>query len=403
MLRLACCVGLVLLVACDGSSPASPDAAPAAPDAAPGTPDATPPPDAGAPDATPPPDAAPFVMSGPINLTHDTLTAGRTCAEAPQWSVVSLAATTATLSSAPLGDCLAAGDEVLLLDLQGTPSANANVGEWELLVVASVAGDVVTFAAARQQHYGAEAGSDTGIGTGDADQKVALVRVPRYGALTVAAEAVVTADAWDGRQGGVVALRAESIQVDGSLSAARLGYRGGRWSQDSSDCTQNVQTESGESFTGPPIVGAQANGGGAGGIVAAEGPLYNANSPISPSAGHATAGEPGLNSNGRTLGEPGLAYGQPGGARLTLGSGASGNLTCTFENEVPILSPPPNDHRAGGIVVVLGGEVKVGASGAITATPIDAVRDVAASGGYVYLRGTPLAVGVGRVLSLIKI
>ena len=55
------------------------------------------------------------------------------------------------------------------------------------------------------------------------------------------------------------------------------------------------------------------------------------------------------------------------------------------------------DIRAGGIVLLLVGKLEVGAAGAITATPPDPSRDVAPSGGYVYVRGTTLSVGDGRV------
>ncbi len=384
--------GLLLLVACDDATPAAVDAAvdvdAASVDAALI--------DAGSIDAAGF-DAAPFTIGGEVNLTTAVLSAGRTCGEAPQYAVTGLSATSATLATAPVDDCLAAFDEVLLINLQGTPEASVNVGQWELLEVASVADHTVTFRAAKARSYGSVLDSDSGIGTGASDQKVVLVRVPRYGALTIAADAVVTAEAWNGNSGGVLALRADSIQVDGTLSAARLGYRGGRWSQDGGDCTQNIPTEAGESISGPAVASATANSGGAGGTAAADGPGYNANSPISPSAGHATAGEPGQNANGRTLGEPGQAYGQPGAARLTMGSGAPGNLTCTNENSFPILSLPPSDHRAGGIVVVLANRVTVAESGAVSATPVDAVRDTASSGGYVYLRGATVDVGDERV------
>ena len=174
---------------------------------------------------------------------------GRTCAEAPEFSVTALAATSATLGSAPADDCLAPGDEVLLINLQGAGDKTDNVGNWELLTIKSLANAKVTFTAPKQRTYGDPADTDAAIGTGAQAQKVALVRVPHFGALTIADGQTLTAAAWDGALGGVVALRAVSLDVAGTISAAGLGYRSGRWSTDNSDCDDNVTTEAGESIS----------------------------------------------------------------------------------------------------------------------------------------------------------
>jgi hypothetical protein len=49
-------------------------------------------------------------------------------AESPSFALSSLASTHAELALAPDSDCLNAGDEVLLINLQGTPQATENVG-----------------------------------------------------------------------------------------------------------------------------------------------------------------------------------------------------------------------------------------------------------------------------------
>lgn len=98
----------------------------------------------------------------------------RTCADIVSYSVTGLAGTSATVTPSPTPDCLAAGDEVLLLDAQGSAGAVDNVGNYELLTVAGVSGDTVSFSQTRTRSYGAAAGSDAGVGTGASDQKVIL-------------------------------------------------------------------------------------------------------------------------------------------------------------------------------------------------------------------------------------
>jgi hypothetical protein len=323
------------------------------------------------------------------NLTTATVTPGRTCADAPQFAVAALGDADATLASAPAAGCLGPSDEVLLIDLQGTSASNDGVGNWELLVVDQVDDARVAFTTPKTRIYD---GADDGIG----DQKVALIRVPSFGDLTVGAGAVVTANRWNGATGGVVALRAGSMRVAGSISAAGLGYRGGRWSQDDADCNDDLPTEAGESISGRGGATTARNVGGSGGLSAVSGVSYNSNTPICASAGHAEPGQPGVNPVGRVIGEPGGTYGTPDGTRLTMGSGPGGNLTCAGFWGSPRYVDEPW-VLAGGIVLLLVDELTVAPSGSISATPPDQYRDVAGSGGYVLIRGGDLALGENRV------
>lgn len=335
------------------------------------------------------------LIDGAVDLSSDPLGPGRVCAEAPAYAVAALTAHVATLSAAPDADCLASGDEVLLINLQGSPANHDNVGNWELLVIESIEGADVTFTANKTRFYGAASGSDQGIGSGATDQKVALIRVPRFGSLTVAETGVISAAPWDGSRGGVIALRAARLDVQGHVDASTLGYRSGRWSQDGPDCDDNLATYAGESISGPGIATTLRNVGGPGGISAQNDISFHSNSPISATPGHAQPGEPGINPNSRTLGEPGEAYGSGDGTRLTMGSAAGGNVTCT--NEVTEPRYIDLDLRAGGIVLLLVDELTIGTNGSISATPPDAFRDVAFAGGYVYVRGTTLDVGMDRI------
>src|SRR5690606_4419287 len=126
-----------------------------------------------------------LVVSSAINLNAYNSNA-RTCADggdAVHYSVVGLTSTSATLSSEVSAGCLVAGDEVLLINLQGTSSAFGNVGNWETLVVQSVSASTVTFSSAKTRFYG-DASDDSNIGTASTQQRVMLQRVPNYDEVT---------------------------------------------------------------------------------------------------------------------------------------------------------------------------------------------------------------------------
>ena len=120
--------------------------------------------------------------------------------------------------------------------------------------------------------------------------KAQLVRVPRYRKVTVqpakdaTARGILTASPWNGSTGGVLALHADTISVDGEIDVSGTGFRGGR----SNAGTGNVAVdqvayrstavttgaEQGESIAGAQADydalggrygrGAPANGGGGG-------------------------------------------------------------------------------------------------------------------------------------------
>jgi hypothetical protein len=339
------------------------------------------------------------VVSANVNLSLDSLTTGRDCAESIAYSVLSLSGSTATLAGAPAAGCLAPDDEVLLINLQGTPSEHNNVGHWELLRIGTLTDADVTFTSAVARRYGTGV-SNAGLGTTPATQRVALVRVPRFGRLVVSEGVTLTANAWDGALGGVLALRAAQLDVAGSISAATLGYRGGRWSEDDITCSDSIQTEAGESIGGRGIATTLRNLGASGGIGAGSS-SFNSDNVVVATPGHSQAGEPGFNPRGRTIGEVGAAYGAPDATALTLGSGPGGGLTCIADppGATPYLDEQTTG-RAGGIALLLADDLQIRPTGSITASPPDQTRDVAFAGGYVFLSGTSLSLGEGLVTAL---
>jgi hypothetical protein len=333
-------------------------------------------------------------IAGTKNLSVDSLTPGRSCAEAVAYSVTALGQGSATLGAAVAAGCLGAGDLLLLINEQGTAGATVNVGNYEILKVASVAGNVVTFASPKSFFYGSAAGSDANIGTAPNQQKVVLQRLPVFGNLSIPAGAVLTVNPWDGLKGGVLAFRAADVAIAGSLTAAGKGYRTGGYNIDDSSCSDNLTTENGESVSGPPTQTTAANSGGSGGLAGGSGISYNGNTPLSASAGHANAGQLGQNPNGRTIGPPGAAYGSGDGTNLTMGSGSGGNLTCQVGSYAPYIGARSNG--AGGIIAVFANSISVAAGGSINASGLNGSR-TPASGGYVLLRANTLSLGASLV------
>jgi len=332
------------------------------------------------------------VDGGVINMSTVEVTPGRTCPDSTFYSVAGVTSTSSTLSVTPGAGCIAAGDEVLLINLQGTATSTVNVGVYETLLAQSAIGTTVTFTTPKARFYGQDAGDDTNIGTGAGQQKVALVRVARFGALTISSGTTLTAQAWNGLTGGVVVVRANQLTLGGTLAATALGYLDGRWSQDDA-CTVSIQTESGESIDGPGTSTSVANVGGSGGLGAGTDSFYG-NNALGASAGHATAGQPGGDGQDRTLGAPGGAYGVGDGTNLTMGSGGGGALTCA--TGVPSTTLVSDGAAAGGIVLVLGGNVTVSPSGSIDANGYSQPR-CASSGGYVLVRGNVVSLGTSLV------
>ena len=186
----------------------------------------------------------------------------------------------ADLDSTTFGP-LAAGDLLLVVQMRGasintTNTINYgnvtslnNAGNYEYVGVQSVAGNVITLGCGTQNAY-------------TASGNVQIVRVPQVDNLTIGVGGSVTAPAWDGTRGGVVAVHATSnINVLGSVVADALGFRGGA----TDNSTGNGQTgyrgssplfgaEKGESIAGYQAIydalngrygrGAPANGGGGG-------------------------------------------------------------------------------------------------------------------------------------------
>jgi LruC domain-containing protein len=197
-----------------------------------------------------------ITISSTFNL-NTTPTGTRTFADGIAYRVSSLSVRTLDLGRAPNG--LAAGDRVMVINLQGTAGDTANVGNYELAEVESVGAQSILLRDPLQKSYGANL----------AAQKVVVQRVPRYQNVTIQSGGKITASAWDGLatdpagaagvRTGVVAFLVEqvlNIAAGGSIDASELGYRGG------------VSGVSGpETVSGFSTTGGGGGGGGSGGHV----------------------------------------------------------------------------------------------------------------------------------------
>jgi hypothetical protein len=306
-------------------------------------------------------------VSGVTNLATDN-SGTRTCADggdAVGYSVTLLDASTATLATAPAAGCLAPGDEVLLINLQGTAADFVNVGTYETLRVAAIALDSITFTQAKIHFYGTGSGDDMNIGTSPTTQRVMLQRVPNYLNVNVSALASLTGSSWNGVQGGVVFFRASAaVNIDGTLSMSGKGFSGGP-----NTTTVNTNGSQGESFNGLGTRFAPANvGAGGGGIGDGHGCVD-----YGTSGGGGGYGDPGSVGSHRCSGAGGGVYGDPRLKRLLLGSGGGSGGTDNFLGDNP---PGGFGGRGGGIIViatqqlnVTGSVIAAGAAGQGDPTP----------------------------------
>jgi hypothetical protein len=278
----------------------------------------------------------------------------RTCADGGDmvaYSVTALTSTTATLSASVSAGCLSAGDEVVLINLQGITGATGNVGNHELLIVDSVSGSTVTFKAAKTKLYG-DSTDDSNVGTARTNQRVVLQRVPSYRNVDVASGATLTGSAWDGVKGGVFAIRASgTVKVDGTLSMKGTGYAGG--AKVSAVNTGGIQ---GESLAGVGSTATTANGGGGGGG-------SGDSTTTTPCTTHGTAGGGGGYgaSGGNAVhtcgGLGGTTYGSSD--RLFLGSGGGSGGT---DNVMTVHPPSGLGGAGGGIVQILAPSLTINGS-----------------------------------------
>ena len=331
-------------------------------------------------------------FSSSVNINSTNSISGRSCADggdAVNYSVTALTSTTATLSSTPSSGCLASGDELLLINLEGTSSSTTNVGNYETIRVSSVSSNVVTFSTSKTKFYGDGASNDTNVGTASTNQRIMLQRIPNYTTVTVNNGGTITGSAWNGTNGGVVYFRANTsltVNSGGSISANALGYAIG---SDGSGCTYGNQ---GESFGGVGTRTTAANNGGGGGAQKENCPNGSFFASGGGGAGYGAAGTTGNAVSGGTAGTGGSSYGVADLSKLYLGSaggasGYGGGCCASFTS-----GPTPG----AGMVIVATNTLTV--AGTISANASNATcSGGGGTGGSILLSGNSVTVGTTLV------
>ncbi len=289
------------------------------------------------------------ISGAAFNINTDTKNTARNCPDAIAYSVIGLSASSAQVSPAPLSSCLKPGDEVLLINMQGTRIGGDryhNVGRYEFLQVSGITSSQVNFTTPKTGRYGALTNNDAGIGINPNQQRVMLVRVPNYNNVVV--NSTLTGSKWDGLKYGLIAFRVKgSLRGPGTIQMSGKGYRG--------NAVVGGEQSCGESYAG---VGGCMGGGLWGGVHrSADG-----------SAGaYATNGEASSVSVG------GLAYGVR--SLNALFPGSAGGWSGCGDNDDPCIESGAGGN-GGGIVYVLANSIDL--SGSIKA---DGAAGIARGGG----------------------
>ena len=201
--------------------------------------------------------------------------------------------------------------------------------------------------------------------------------IPNLQSLLITDGAVLTANPWNGDQGGRIVLKVQGtllVATGSSISVNGLGYRGGAHS--------NWQ---GESYDGTPDDTSNRNFGGGGG-----GTSSNSRYLPGGGGGYGTSGDDGLVGN-RNGGEGGATYGSESLEVLYLGSGGGGGASRRGD------APGGN---GGGAISLNAGRLQV--EGGIRASgnnggENDAAGGGGGSGGSIRLRVTSAILGTGNV------
>jgi large repetitive protein len=295
--------------------------------------------------------------------------------------------------------CFAAGDLIMVLQTTGLVPEPASgtagplslnddtnpVGRWEFARLASVTGSALVLTAPLVHSYAANV--------------TQVIKVPEYTDLTITGTGRVTALAWNGSVGGVIAFLANgtvTVNSGGQINASGAGFRGGQYVDDSSGelgclasemdraAPQGAQKGEGVAATRyvPPSTGRGNVANGAGGGV-----CYKAGGG---GGGNAGAGGQGGHSEGFVdgprpvggLGGVALAY-TPTRKHLLLLGGGGGAGHGSDTSGLP-------GGRGGGIIFIranqLAGAANINASGGSGGAAGSDGGSGGGAGGSVYLR-----------------
>lgn len=321
-------------------------------------------------------------------------------------------------------NALQPGDLLLIIQIQGASISGSdnpafgqitsynNCGNYEYAEVRSVSGPTtINLLCGLQKGY-------------TASGKVQVIRVPRYESLSVASAGSVTAPAWDGNTGGIVAIETnQNLSLNGSanINVSARGFRGGidpttdvsaYGVQEYATANPDFAAQKGESIAGWVNEydalggrlgrGAAANGGGGG------------NAHNHGGGGGANAGDP-LLYNG--LGNPDISNASwiqawnlesPGFANNVSSGGGRGGYSFSGNNQNALTTGPGNSSwggdlrsnnggRGGRPLDYSSGRIFMGGGGGAGEENADDGGDGGIGGGIVLLRVYGNVTGTGAI------
>ena len=302
-----------------------------------------------------------------FNPNMSTTNPSRVCSQggdAVSYSVISLNASFAQVSTPVAGGCLTAGDELMLINLQGTTANYANAGNYEFVRVGAVIGDTVYFRTGKTKFYGANAGDDTNIGIAGGQQRVMVMRVPNY--RNVILNGTLNPTGWNGLLYGVIAFRVSGTlsspdnQGARMITATGLGYRGGG--------------------SYPSGFGNESPGEGPG----AASTVFGGGRESAGACGTAHAGSGGYGTDGAFGTKSGRAFGDPRLNQIALGPGGG-----------PTGSQCTIGARGGGAIYIAGRTINF--TGSIVNNGLNGSKQGAGAGGAIRVEGYDVTLNTASV------
>jgi len=193
-----------------------------------------------------------MTLAASKNINTQVVGSGRTAPDGEFFVVSSITENSVIVSGSGSGGTLGAnignsflfGDEILLINERGDNTNFGNVGNYEFLTVGSAASSTISFTTNIQKIYGATTNNFNLTG-----QQIIVQRVPNYTDVTIDSGQTLSASAWSGTAGGIIAFRANStVTVNGSINVASSGYRGGYI--EGSGPSSTFMGQGGEAFCG---------------------------------------------------------------------------------------------------------------------------------------------------------
>jgi hypothetical protein len=215
----------------------------------------------------------------------------------------SCSGTSGTTSLSATNASFASGQLILIHQSRGT-----GAGNWELNRISSYTTGTITTTHNLENTY-----TDSGA------SQAQVIVLKQYNNVTINSGVTLTAKAWDGNIGGIVAILAKgTVTVTGTITAKGKGYRGGAGTINNASVNPGTQ---GESYNDIGTTSTNANNGGGGGGSNNNNINFAGNGA---GGGYATTGTNGGSAFGGTGGTGGTTYGNSSLTTLFFGSGGGG-------------------------------------------------------------------------------